>query len=369
MGGWHVYLFLSLAKYWLWVVWETVQTILVTNHHLRCQVLELRSQLALYEERQRSGKIKKPRPTPGFRQLWVLLSFIHKGWKAVMVIAKPDTVKRWHDTAYKRLWAKKSQTNNRGRPPLDKDVIVLIRRLVAENPGCSEEKIRDLLILYGVSDPPAANSIRKYTEGKRPPSGERRAQTWRMFLSNHGFETWGMDFFKVVTLTFKELFVLVMIRHDRREIVHFGITEHPNIFWLKQQIREATAYGRQPKYLVHDNDKVFVSKDVQRFLVKMGITPKRISKKSPWQNPYAERVIGTLRYECLNYMIPFNAQHLQWILDEYITKYYNPQRPHQGLGGQTPIPLPAYMPTKAKNTKLIGEPILHGLYHRYRKIS
>ena len=364
-----MYLFLSLVKYWLWVLWEIVKTVLVTNHNLRCQVLELRSQLALYEERQHSGKIKKPRPTFGFRQLWVLLSLIHKAWAAVMVIAKPDTVKRWHDTAYKRFWAKKSQKNKRGRPPLGKDVVRLIRQLVAENPGCSPEKIRDMLVLYGVSDPPCANSIRKYTEGKRPSSSERRAQSGTTFLKNHRFETWGMDFFKVVTLTFKELFVLVIIGHGRRDIIHFGITEHPNTFWLKQQIREATGFGRQPKYLVHDNDKVFVSKDFQRFLAKIGIKSKRIAVNSPWQNPYVERVIGTLRVECLHYMIPITARHLQWILDEYVKKYYNPQRPHQGLDGQTPIPFPTYLPTKAKTTKLAGEPVLHGLYHRYRKIS
>lgn len=178
-----------------------------------------------------------------------------------------------------------------------------------------------------------------------------------------------MDYFTVPTLTFNILYVLIIINHGTRKIEHFAITTTPNLFWLKQQIRNATPYEHKPKYLIHDNDSVFVSKGFQNFLAACGIQSKRTSIKSPWQNAIAERVNGIIRQELLNHIIPFNDKHLHYLLKEYINNYYNPHRTHQGIDGHTPIPSPKYLPTNATETKLKSTPVLNGLYHTYTKVA
>ena len=171
---------------------------------------------------------------------------------------------------------------------------------------------------------------------------------------------WGMDFFTVPTLFFKTLYVLVIINHSSRKIEHFAVTTNPTSTWTKQQIREAAPFDHQPKYLLHDQDSIFTAKEVQEFLAASGITPKITSRKSPWQNPYAERVIGTIRQDLLNFIIPFNEKHLQKLLKEYV-EYYNYHRTHQGINGDTPVPSPKYPPTTCAETKLKATPVLGGL--------
>lgn len=220
-----------------------------------------------------------------------------------------------------------------------------------------------------VTDAPAPNTIAKYLPSTRKPPSEKQVQSWRTFLKNHAPHTWGIDFFTVPTLTFKIIYVLVIINHGTRKVEHFAVTSNTNVFWLKQQFRNATPYDQKPKYLVHDNDSVFVSKAFQALLRSSGIKSKRTSYKSPWQNPYAERVIGTLRQELLNHIIPLNERHLHYLMSEYVHKYYNPHRTHQGIDGRTPIPSPAYKPTTAAETKLKSTPVLGRLYHTYKKVA
>lgn len=223
--------------------------------------------------------------------------------------------------------------------------------------------------MLNVTDAPAPNTIAKYLPSTRKPPSEKQIQSWKTFLKNHRFNTWAMDFFTVPTLTFKILYVLVIINHGTRKIEHFAVTSSPHVDWLKQQFRNATPYDHKPKYLIHDNDSVFVSKAFQALLTASGIQSKKTSIQSPWQNPYAERVIGILRQELLNHVIPLNEAHLQRLLKEYIDGYYNPHRTHQGINGKTPIPSPEYAPTEMANTKLKATPILNGLYHPYEKVA
>jgi transposase InsO family protein len=178
-----------------------------------------------------------------------------------------------------------------------------------------------------------------------------------------------MDYLVVPTLFFKVLYILVIINHGTRKIEHFAVTSNPNLQWVKQQIHNATPYDHKPKYLIHDNDPVFVSKDFKAFLASSGIKSKRTSKCSPWQNGIAERVIGILRQELLNHIIPLNEANLYRLLKEYIHNYYNTHRTHQGINCKTPIPLPQYPPTTISNTKLESTPVLGGLYHTYRKVA
>jgi transposase InsO family protein len=175
--------------------------------------------------------------------------------------------------------------------------------------------------------------------------------------------------YTIPTLTFNVLYVLVIIHHQTRKIVHFGVTTNPTAEWTIQQFRNATPYGEVPKYLIHDNDPIFRSTAFQRFLTSSGITSKRTAYKSPWQNAYAERVIGTIKRELTDHIIPINELHLQKLLLEYINDYYNTNRTHQSLGGNTPIPSPRYLPTTVKNTKLKANPVLNGLYHTYKKVA
>jgi transposase InsO family protein len=239
-----------------------------------------------------------------------------------------------------------------------------------DNPNFSSEKIHEVLISMNVINPPAPNTISKYlpNNNRKTPS-EKQVQSWKTFLKNHSKDIWAMDFFIIPTLRFKVLYVLVIINHATRKIEHFGVTTNPNLKWVKQQIKNATPYDHKPKYLIHDNDPVFASKKFKNFLESSGIKSKRIAKYSPWQNGIAERLVGIIRQDLLNHIIPLNEAQLNRLLNEYIHKYYNTHRTHQGIGGKTPIPLPEYPPTTMANTKLKKTPVLGGLYHTYEKVA
>ena len=156
-----------------------------------------------------------------------------------------------------------------------------------------------------------------------------------------------------------------MLRHSDRKILYFNITQNPTLEWTLQQIREAFAFGETPKYLLHDNGSVF-SKEFRKKLKRLGITSVRTAYRSPWQNPYVERVIGTLRRECLDHMIILNEKHLRRALDEFIEEYYNPFRPHLSLERNSPIPRKMDPPA---NGRVVSAPILHGLHHRYHRVA
>ena len=178
-----------------------------------------------------------------------------------------------------------------------------------------------------------------------------------------------MDFCIVPTIRFKMLYVFVIISHSRRRLEHVAVTSNPNVSWLKQQIREATPYGHQPKYLLHDNDPLFTSRDFEHFLTHANITSVRTSYRSPWQNAICERMVGILRRELLDHIIPFNETHLRKHVQSYMRDYYNTHRTHQGIGGQTPEISAPPTPTLSKDTKLVAKPILGGLYQTYEKVA
>ncbi|WP_373463338.1 DDE-type integrase/transposase/recombinase, partial [Herbivorax sp. ANBcel31] len=148
---------------------------------------------------------------------------------------------------------------------------------------------------------------------------------------------WAMDFFTVPTLYFKVLYVFIIISHDRKKIEHFAVTTNPSSEWVAQQIREATPFGETPKYLIHDNDSIFTSREFQEFLYNANIKSKRTGIKSPRQNGICERAVSILRSELLNHVIPFNQRHLEYLLKNYLKEYYHLVRTHQGLNCQTPI--------------------------------
>ncbi len=306
--------FLKFIKQWANYIFQFIKAIFMNNTAKSLEIIALRSQIALLTGQLENKKIKKSKSNRAFRQLWVLISRFHPNWKPLSAVFNPDTIIRWQKTAFKIHWSKKSK--KAGRPPSEKQV-----------------------------------------------------QSWKTFLKNHSKEIWAMDYFVVPTLFFKMLYVLIIINHGSRKIEHFAVTTNPNLDWVKQQIRNATPYNHKPKYLIHDNDAVFVCEEFKTFLSDSGIKSKRTSYYSPWQNGIAERVNGIIRQELTNHIIPINEAHLYRVLKEYINDYYNTHRTHQGIDCKTPIPLPKYKPTNIIESRLISKPVLNGLYHTYKKVA
>ena len=171
-------------------------------------------------------------------------------------------------------------------------------------------------------------TVAKYmVHHSKPPS-----QTWRTFLDNHSKDLVSIDFFTVPTATFRILYVFLVLRHDRREVVHFNVTEHPTAQWTAQQIVEAFPWDPAPRYLLHDRDRIFGT--IFRHRVHtLNMREVLIAPRSPWQNPYVERLIGSIRRECLNHVIIFNERHLKKLLRAYVI-YYHTARTHLALDKQ-----------------------------------
>lgn len=359
--------FLKFIKQWANYIFQFIKAIFMNNTAKSLEIIALRSQIALLTGQLENKKIKKSKSNRAFRQLWVLISRFHSNWKPLSAVFNPDTIIRWQKTAFKIPWSKKSK--KAGRPQVKKDVIDLIKEIHKENPLMSAEKIHEMLLSMGITNPPAPNTMTKYIPTLRKPPSEKQVQSWKTFLKNHSKEIWAMDYFVVPTLFFKMLYVLIIINHGSRKIEHFAVTTNPNLDWVKQQIRNATPYNHKPKYLIHDNDAVFVCEEFKTFLSDSGIKSKRTSYYSPWQNGIAERVNGIIRQELTNHIIPINEAHLYRVLKEYINDYYNTHRTHQGIDCKTPIPLPKYKPTNIIESRLISKPVLNGLYHTYKKVA
>ena len=330
---------------------------------LGCELVAIRSQLTFYKESIRQKKQPRPRFNPAFRLLWVLLSRVWSGWKSAADLMKPKTVLQWHAGAFLQWWRWKSRRKG-GRPAISQEMRALIRRLSRENVLWSAETIHGHLVLLGF-DPPCPDTIRRYMV--KPTGGTDKSQTWLTFLRNHLQVSWAMDFFTVPTLRFQILYVFVVLSHSRRQVVHFGVTAHPTMAWVIQQLREATPCGLQPRYMFRDNDGIY-GNEVSRFLVGTGIEEVKTAYRSPWQNPFVERYGGTLRRELLDHVIILSEEHLKGLLKEFIEEYYHIARPHQGLDGTTPFPS-ARAESVTAARRLVSIPVVGGLHHRYVRVA
>ena len=194
---------------------------------------------------------------------------------------------------------------------------------------------------------------------RKPPS-----QTWRTFLDNHVKELVSIDFFTVPTATFRILYVLLVLRHERRQVVYFNVTEHPTAQWTAQQIVEAFPFDTAPRYLLRDRDNIYGER-FRRRVRSLGIEEVRIAPRSPWQNPYVERLIGSIRRECLNHVIVLNERHLKRLLRSYFS-YYHTARTHLALDKQSPEPRQVSSPDRGK---VVAFPHIGGLHHEYRRAA
>jgi transposase InsO family protein len=240
------------------------------------------------------------------------------------------------------------------------EVRALITRMARDNPLWGTERLRGELLKLGIAA--STGSIRRY-RWRRPPRPP--SQTWRTVLATHAAHIWAADLFTVPTVTFRTLFVLFFITHDRRELVHCRVTAHPTAAWVWRQLIEATAWGHQPAYLLRDRDAVY-GRDFPRPAQAQGIHTVLTPFRAPRANAIAERVIRTLRAECLDYMLVLNERHLEHVLQEYLA-HYNTERPHRSLG-PTP-PLPTARGPSGPTRRVVARPVLGGLHHVYTRAA
>jgi transposase InsO family protein len=288
--------------------------------------------------------------------LWIMARRFCAGWREHLAIVTPETVIRWHRQGWRLFWCWKSRSRG-GRPHLSPEIRELITTMSRENPLWGTERIRGELLKLGIVV--SNRSIRRYRwrGPARPPS-----QTWRTFLANHAHHLWAADLFTVPTLTFKKLYVLVFIAHGRRELVHVNVTANPTAAWIWRQLIEATPWGHTPRHLLRDRDAAY-GRDFRQRARRIGIDGIATPIHAPKANAIIERVIGTLRRECLDHLIVLNEQHLVSVLAEFV-RYYNQDRPHRALGLQPPklSPCPTAGPIRSR-------PVLNGLHHVYERAA
>jgi transposase InsO family protein len=271
-----------------------------------------------------------------------------------ITIIQPETLVRWHRASFRCYWRWKSCSLG-GRPQIDTDLRALIRRISIENPLWGAPRIHGELLKLGFEL--AQSSVAKYMiKGCRLPS-----QGWRTFLRNHAPDIAAMDLFVVPTIGFSLLYAFVIVRLDRRDLVWINVTSNPTAEWIARQITEAFPWNEAPRYLIRDRDRVYGTV-VTRRLRAMGIRDKPIAPGSPWQNGFAERLIGSIRRECVDHTIVLGEAHLRWILLRYAA-YYNEWKTHRSLDKDAPI-----RRAIQRAGSIVSAPVLGGLHHQYVRV-
>jgi putative transposase len=330
-----------------------------SHTRLAAENLFLLKQLALYMER----GTKPRRASNATRVSLVILSrFID--WRPMLTIVQPATLVRWHRQAFRLFWRWRSRP--RGRPRVPRDLQQLIAEMAGANRTWGEERIAaELLLKLGISVSP--RTVRRYM--RRPPwtTPGTRSQSWNTFVRNHAHEPLACDFFVVVTARFNLLYVFVLLDIETRRLVHRNVTDHPTAAWTVQQFRNALADEHLYRFLVHDRDTIY-SRQTDRTLNALGLHVLRTPVGAPQTNAYCERLIGTVRRECLDWMIPIGEGHVRRVLAEWAT-HYNRGRPHAGLGPGLPDSSSHTAPTASGHQVPVGrlrvKSILRGLHHEY----
>jgi transposase InsO family protein len=272
----------------------------------------------------------------------------------VLTIIRPETLVRWHRAGFLRYWRWKSRRRG-GRPQIETELRALIRRMSVENPLWGAPRIHGELLKLGFEV--AQSSVAKYmVKRRRPPS-----LGWRTFLRNHAPDVAAMDLFVVPTIGFDPLYAFIIVRLDRRGLAWINVTAHPSAEWIARQITEAFPWNEAPRYMIRDRDCIYGAV-VTRRLRAMGIRDKPIAPASPWQNGFAERLIGSIRRECLDHIIVLGEAHLRRILKSY-ARYYNETRTHLALDKDAPLSR-----TVKRAGRILCRPILGGLHHEYARI-
>jgi putative transposase len=311
---------------------RTVGSALKTRQALTLENLALRHQLAVL---QRSAR--RPRMRRWDQLLWVLLRQLWADWSNALVLVRPATVVRWHRAGFSRYWRLRSGRPP-GRPPKGSEIRALIRRMAKANPLWGVPRIHGELLQLGIDVSERTVSRCMPSARQNPPS-----QTWRTFLNNHLHDLVSIDFFTVKTAMFRVVFVLIIVSHTRRRVRHLNVTQHPTAEWTAQQVVEAFPWDTAPRNLLRDRDSIYGAA-FRRRMAGLGITEVLTAPHAPWQNPYAERLIGSIRRECLDHVVPWNEAHLRRLLRGYFDYYHRTrhisalarmQRTDGGLSGST----------------------------------
>jgi transposase InsO family protein len=273
--------------------------------------------------------------------------------KAVTII-RPETLVRWHRAGFRRYWRWKSRSLG-GRPQIDADLRALIRRMSVDNLLWGAPHIHGELLKLGFAV--AQSTVAKYMTQRPHPC----SQGWGTFLRNHAPNIAAMDLFVVPTIGFNLLYVLVIVRLARRELVWINVTPHPTAEWIAQQTTEAFPWSEAPRYLIRDQDGIYGAA-VTRRLRAMGIRDKPIAPGSPWQNAFAERLIGSIRRECVDHIVVLGEAHLRRVLKSY-ARYYNESRIHRSLSEDAPSPRAI-----ERLGVITSQPVLGGLHHQYCRV-
>jgi transposase InsO family protein len=322
--------------------------------------LFLRRQLALFIERK-----AKPRRTTAVIRVSLLMLARCFDWRGALVIVKPETFLKWHRTAFRAFWRWKSQRS--GRPLLPNNIRQLIQRMAAENPIWGEERIaNELLLKLGIRVSP--RTVAKYLK-QTWPRGRNQSQRWTTFVRNHARSIVACDFFVSVTASFRVLYIFVAMEVGSRRILHSNVTAHPTAEWTTQQCREFLAFDHPYRFLIHDRDSIF-SINVDEAIRSCGLRVLKTPVRTPTANAFCERLVGTIRRECLDYLIPIGERHLRKILAQFAV-HYNRGRPHSSLGPGFPELVQAKVPESDHRHKLPAahwvksRSVLGGLHHEY----
>src|SRR5215813_6014828 len=270
----------------------------------------LRHQLAVL-----TREAKRPRLRDRDRLFWIALKRIWKDWRSALVIVQPETVISWQRKRFKRYWWRLSRPKGPGRPRIHLEIRKLVRSMASVNPLWGAPRVHGELLKLGFE-------ISERTVSRLMPKKDRKlTQTWMTFLRNHVGQVVSIDFFTVATIQLRVLYVFIVLAHDRRRVLHFNITEHPIAVWAAQQMIEAFPEDSAPRYMLRDRDGIY-GEAFRTRVEGMSIKEIRIAPRSPWQNCYVERVIGSIRRECLNHVIVLNDHHLRRVLNEYFRYYH-----------------------------------------------
>ncbi len=318
------------------------------NALLRQQVIILRRQ------------VKRPACTKTDRMLLVLLARMVRSWKQALLIVQPETLLRWHRQGFKLFWKYKSRAASL-KPRISQETVALIQEMARDNRLWGAERIRGELLKLGIHV--CKRTIQKYMRAVH--TTRPHGQTWKTFMHTHAQQIWACDFLPVTDLFFRSLFAFFNTLLHSRKVIHVGVTRSPTDAWTAQQLREATAFGVGPKYLIRDNDS------------KFGVTFARVAKtsgikilKTPYHAPRAnaicERFLGSVRRECLDHLLILQEKQLQRILRAYV-EYFNRARPHQGINQQIPEGYGEPVLPHHDDGKILALPVLGGLHHDYRR--
>ena len=300
--------------------------------------------------------VKRPQLTNADRIHFILLAHFTKFWKQALHILQPDTLIRWHQNLFHMYWRRKSQ----GRPKVKSETIILIQKMANENRLWGAERIRGELLKLGIEV--SKRSIQKYMPKDR--KAHSSSQTWATFLKNQVSGIWACDFTVAYDWLFRTWYIFVMMELKTRRIVHTGVAKFPTDEWTAQQLREATPWGKGPKYLIRDRDKKYAT-HFSAVAMSSGIKELKTPFRTLQANGYCERFMGSLRRECMDHILIYDDNHLRRIVTEY-TAHFNQERPHQGIDQRVPNHdgLPKSKPTMGQ---ISSKAILGGLHHSYSR--